>query len=266
MDKNKQEFIIPIIVAIVLFMEYLDTSILNTAIPKIALNFNISPVVLKFSIASYFLSLAIFIPISGWCADKFGTRYMFLFSVTLFVAASIACAFSQNLWQLTFFRFLQGVGGAFMNPVSRIIVVRLFPANALVRVQGIIFTPAMLGYVFGPVLGGLLTTYLSWRWIFYINIPIGIFAIYQGYLHIEQHISEHIPKFDLVGFIIAAFSLALISVFVELLYHNEIIGMGGLLLIGLSGAGLFVFLVYYCLYKEDPIFDFELLTSILHKL
>ncbi len=255
--KDKQ-IIIPLIVASIMFMEFLDSTILNTAIPSIATSFAISPVVLKFSVASYFLSLAIFIPISGWCADKFGTKHMFMASVALFLVASVLCALSHNLWQLTLCRFLQGVGGAFMNPVSRIIIVRLFPPKELLRVQGIIFTPAMLGFVLGPVVGGVLTTYLSWHWIFYINIPFGIFALYQGNKYIEQHVAAKLERFDLAGFVIAAVSLCLITIFIETLNHYELISATTSWICGVSGVVLFLFLITYCLKKSDPVFDFSL--------
>ncbi len=255
--KNKQ-LIIPIIVASIMFMEFLDATILNTAIPSIATDFVISPVVLKFAVASYYLSLAIFIPISGWCADRFGTKRMFMLSVALFLIASILCAISQNMMQLTLFRFMQGIGGAFMNPVSRIIIVRLFPPKELLRVQGIIFTPAMLGFVLGPVVGGVLTTYLSWHWVFYINIPVGIFALYGVYKFIEQHISNKIEKFDLFGFIIAVAALCLVTIFIETLNHYEILSAGASWMCGVLGVILFLFLIIYCLRKVDPVFDFSL--------
>ena len=255
--KDKQ-LIIPIIVASIMFMEFLDATILNTAIPSIAKDFVISPVVLKFAVASYYLSLAIFIPISGWCADRFGTKRMFMLSIALFLIASVLCAVAQNMMQLTLFRFMQGIGGAFMNPVSRIIIVRLFPPKELLRVQGIIFTPAMLGYILGPVVGGVLTTYLSWHWIFYINIPFGIFALYGGYKFIEQQISNKIEKFDLFGFIIAALSLCLITIFIETLNHYEILSAGASWMCGVLGIILFLLLIVYCLRKVDPVFDFSL--------
>lgn len=255
--KDKQ-LIIPIIVASIMFMEFLDATILNTAIPSIAKDFVISPVVLKFAVASYYLSLAIFIPISGWCADRFGTKRMFMVSVALFLIASVLCAFAHNMMQLTLFRFMQGIGGAFMNPVSRIVIVRLFSPKELLRVQGIIFTPAMLGYVLGPVLGGVLTTYLSWHWIFYINIPFGVFALYGGYKFIEQHISNKPEKFDLFGFIIAALSLCLVTIFIETLNHYEILSAPASWICGVTGIVLFLLLIVYCLKKTDPVFDFSL--------
>ncbi|MBP9742022.1 MAG: DHA2 family efflux MFS transporter permease subunit [Burkholderiales bacterium] len=246
------------IVAIVLAMEFLDATSLNTAVPSIAKSFEVNPIILKLSIICYFLSLAIFIPISGWCADKFGTKTIFMYSVSLFIGASLLCGISQNIWQLTFFRFMQGIGGAFMNPVSRIVIVRLFPPEKLVKVQGLVFTPAMLGYILGPFLGGILTTYLSWRWIFYINIPFGLLALYWGRIYIEQHTEANSKQFDLIGFILAAASLGLITVFVETLNHYEFLSVQAVILCGILGIALFAVLVLYCLYHSQPVFDFSL--------
>ncbi len=259
LNQRYLERIIPFLVAAVLFMEFLDISIINTAVPSIAHSFEISPILLKFSVASYFLSLAIFIPISGWCADKFGTRRTFLFSVALFTVASLLCGISENIWQLTFFRFLQGIGGAFMNPVARIIVLRLFPAKDIVRIQGIIFTPAMLGYVLGPFLGGMITSYLSWHWIFLINVPAGLLIIYIGYKHIIDYVEPNIKRFDVFGFLLAAISLCLITVFVETLNHYDILTKEMVFLAGVVGVGLFVLLVWRCLKSSFPILDFSLL-------
>lgn len=261
MDTNKtnknilnNKFIIPRIVSIVLFMEFLDTTIINTAIPSIAKSFYISPITLKFSVAVYLLSLAIFIPISGYCADKFGTKKIFLLSVGLFTLSSFLCAISHNIYQLTIFRFLQGVGGALMNPVSRIIIIRLFPAKELVRIQGFIFTPAMLGAILGPFLGGLITTYLSWHWIFYINIPAGLIILYLGNKYIEQQKYKTKP-FDWAGFILVASSLSAITFWIEMLYHYEIISKNTVFLIGIIGIILFLILIIYCIKSPNAIFD-----------
>ncbi|MBP9743333.1 MAG: DHA2 family efflux MFS transporter permease subunit [Burkholderiales bacterium] len=256
-NEKKARAILPILVSIVLFMEFLDISIINTAIPSIARNFAINPIFLKFSIASYFLSLAIFIPISGWCNDKFGTKTIFLFSVWLFTAASLLCSVSHNVAQLTVFRFLQGIGGAFMNPVSRLIILRLFPAKELVKIQSIIFTPALVGLVIGPFLGGIITNYLSWHWIFNINIPIGIIALYVGFKYITQ-MKVATTSFDWIGFIIASLSLALITFFIEMLNHYEVISKAQVIYSGVLGIGLGMLLILYCMKKENAVFNFSI--------
>jgi EmrB/QacA subfamily drug resistance transporter len=255
--ERKVKIILPLLVSIVLFMEFLDVSIINTAVPSISNSFKVNPIFLKFAVASYFLSLAIFVPISGWCADKFGTKNVFIYSVAMFTIASFFCALSQDVLQLTIFRFLQGVGGAFMNPVARIIVIRLFPPKDLVRVQSIMFTPALLGFIVGPFLGGVLVDYLSWHWIFYINIPVGIMAIYVGNKYITQ-IRLKVKKFDKYGFFLVSFSLTLISFFIEMLGHYELFGKKIVFISGIIGLILFLLLIIHCLNGEDTVFDFNL--------
>lgn len=255
--ERKVKIILPLLVAIVLFMEFLDVSIINTAVPSISDYFKVNPIFLKFAVASYFLSLAIFVPISGWCADKFGTKKVFIYSVAIFTVASFFCALSQNILQLTIFRFLQGVGGAFMNPVARIIVIRLFPPKDLVRVQSIMFTPALLGFIVGPFLGGVLVDYLSWHWIFYINIPVGIMAIYVGNKYITQ-IRLQVKKFDTYGFFLVAFSLTLISFFIEMLGHYEVFNINTVFSAGFIGLILLIALIIHCLKDKDTVFDFNL--------
>lgn len=250
--------IIIILVSVVMFMEFLDTTIINTAIPTIAKNFNQDPLLLKFSVTSYFLGLAIFTPISGWVADKFGTKLVFLLSVSVFVIASFFCGLSTNIPELTSFRFLQGTGGAFMNPVSRIIILRIFQPKDLVRVQGYIFTPAMLGFVLGPFLGGIITTYLHWSWIFFVNIPIGLIVIYFALRFIVQQKSTIIKKFDLTGFILSAFSLGSISFSADMFGHYEIVPKFVVLLTGFLGVSLFIVLLFHCARNKNPVFNFFL--------
>ena len=255
-DKRLQ-LIISLLVSTVLFMEFLDVSIINTAVPTIARDFGVSPIILKFSVASYFLSLAIFIPISGWCTDKFGTKTMFILSVGLFTLASFSCANSHSAVELTFFRFLQGVGGAFMNPVSRIIILRIFPPKDLVRIQGMIFTPALLGTVLGPFLGGIITQYLTWHWIFLINIPVGIIALWVGYKFIEQF-KLPVKSFDWVGFAIVAIGLLAVTFCLEMLDHYDIVSKTVVMLSGCFGVSLVIVATIYCLNKKYALFDFSI--------
>lgn len=255
---KKAELIIPILVSCVIFMEFLDITIINTAVPSIAREFAISSIMLKFSVASYFLSLAIFIPISGWCADKFGTKYMFLVSVFVFVSASFLCGIAHNSLQLTMFRFIQGIGSGFMNPIARIIILRFFPPKERLRVQGSIFTLATLGYVSGPVLGGLITTYLNWHWIFFINIPFGLLVIQIGQKYIPQYINQEVSRFDWLGFIIAALALSIISLGVEMFNHYDIIPKNIVFLSYLIGIVLLGLLIIYSLKVSTPVFNFSL--------
>ena len=247
------------LVSAVMFMEFLDASIINTAVPSIARDFHVNPLLLKFAVTSYYLALAVFIPISGWCTDQFGTKKTFLFSITLFTFSSLACAFSTHLITLTLFRFLQGIGGAFMSPVARILIVRLFPPQDLVRIQGYVFTPAMLGHVLGPFLGGLISTYLSWHWIFYINLPAGLVVIYFAYIYVVQEIEVTKTPFDKVGFSLIALSLGSLTFCVEMIGHFEIVSKSIIFYFGLFGALLFIFYLLYSRERKNTVLDFSLL-------
>lgn len=252
--------VMPILVSIVMFMEFMDVTIINTAVPSIARSFQQDPILLKFSVTSYFVSLAIFMPISGWCADKFGTKKVFLGAVSLFAVASLLCGLSQSVIELTLCRFLQGMGGAFMNPVSRIIIMRLFPLKDLVRIQAYIFTPALIGFVAGPFVGGIITTYLSWHWIFFVNVPIALLVLYFGAQLIQNEFDAEVKKFDFLGFILCGISLAAVTLAVDMFGHAEILSPHLVWLIGAIGVGLFVILIFYVLKKKNPVLDFLLFS------
>lgn len=252
--------VMPVLVSIVMFMEFMDVTIINTAVPSIARSFHTDPILLKFSVTSYFLSLAIFMPISGWCADKFGTKKIFLGAISLFAFASLLCGLSQNVIELTVYRFLQGMGGAFMNPVSRIIIMRLFPLKDLVRIQSYIFTPALVGFVAGPFVGGMITTYLSWHWIFYVNIPIALIVIYFGMKLIQNECDPQVKKFDFLGFILCGVSLGAFTLAVDMLGHPEVMSPYLVWAIGMAGIFLFIILIFYVLKKKNPVLNFLLLS------
>ena len=169
--------ITPLILAVALFMENMDSTVIATSLPAIATDIGSSPIALKLALTAYFVSLAIFIPISGWMADRFGAGNIFRIAIGIFVVGSIACAFSSSLPTFVFSRFLQGVGGSMMTPVARLVLLRVTPRNELVSAMAWLTIPALVGPLTGPPLGGFLTTYLSWHWIFWINVPIGIAGI-----------------------------------------------------------------------------------------
>ena len=166
--------IVPLIVACALFMEQLDSSIISTALPAIARSVHTSPLHLNLAITSYMFSLAVFIPLSGWVADRFGARSVFRTAIIVFVAGSVLCGLSHNLGQLVAARILQGMGGAMMVPVGRLVMLRTVPRAELVNAMAWLTTPALIGPVMGPPLGGFIVTYASWRWIFFVNVPIGV--------------------------------------------------------------------------------------------
>ena len=166
--------ITPLIVATALFMEQLDGTILATALPVMAADLHEDPVALKLALTSYFLSLAVFIPLSGWVADKFGARHVFRSAIVVFTLGSILCGFSNSLLTIIIARSIQGMGGAMMTPVGRLVLVRTAPRHELVRAMAWLAMPALIGPIVGPPLGGFLATYFDWRYIFWINAPIEI--------------------------------------------------------------------------------------------
>lgn len=168
---------IPFIVGCALFMQMLDSTVVATALPAMAAALGSTPVRLNVAITSYLLAVAVFVPISGWAADRFGARRVLIAAITLFTLSSVGCALSQNLGQLVVARIVQGMAGAMMVPVGRIILLRTVPKQDLLKAMSFLSIPALLGPVIGPPVGGFMVTYMSWHWIFLINIPIGILGI-----------------------------------------------------------------------------------------
>jgi len=204
---NKQR-VIPLIVATALFMENMDSTVIATSLPAIAADIGTSPLTLKLAITSYLLSLAVFIPASGWTADRFGARMVFAIAVGVFMIGSIGCAMSSSVTDFVFARILQGMGGAMMTPVGRLVLLRTIDKSALVNAMAWVTVPALIGPVIGPPLGGFITTYFSWHWIFLINIPIGLIGIVMALRHIDPIKSEDPERFDLYGMVLAGIGLA----------------------------------------------------------
>ncbi|MEQ5841156.1 MFS transporter [Paraburkholderia acidicola] len=197
-------FIAPMIVACAMFMESVDANVIVTALPEMARAFGRDPVTLKIAVTSYVLGLGVFIPVCGWLADRFGARTVFRTAIGIFVAGSLLCAASTSLFTFTLARFVQGVGGAMMVPVGRIIIFRVVDRSEFVRAMNYLSLPAMLGPAAGPLLGGFITTYLHWRLIFFINIPIGILGIYLTNKHIKNTREPHPGPLDWTGFVLSA--------------------------------------------------------------
>ena len=202
------QFFAPLIVGCALFMEMLDSTVISTALPAIARSMGENPIKLNLAITSYLLSLAVFIPISGWMADRFGARTVFRSAIVIFTIGSICCGLSQTLPQLVAARILQGFGGAMMVPVGRLIVLKTISKSDLVEAMSYLTVPAVLGPVVGPPVGGFIVTYYSWRWIFFINIPIGLLGITLVTLYIENIREEEVWPLDLRGFLLTGFGLA----------------------------------------------------------
>jgi EmrB/QacA subfamily drug resistance transporter len=197
-----RERLVPLIVAVALFMENMDSTVIATSLPAIAADIGTSPLELKLAITSYLLALAIFIPASGWMADRFGARTIFRTAIAVFMIGSIGCALSQSLWHFVIARFFQGMGGAMMSPVGRLVLIRTVGKRKLVDAMALLTIPALIGPMLGPALGGFITTYASWHWIFLINIPIGLLGITLVSLFFENVRADVSEPFDLLGLIL----------------------------------------------------------------
>src|SRR6204780_4518107 len=191
--------LLPWLVAVAFFMESLDTTILNTAVPVISKALGVTALSMKSVLASYTLSLAVFIPISGWMADRFGTRRVFASAIGLFTLGSFLCGLTSNIHLLVACRILQGAGGAMMVPVGRLTLVRTFPKSELVRAMSFVAIPGLIGPMLGPLAGGLIVGYLDWRMIFFINLPVGLLGLYLVYRHLPDYRQEKSPPLDLAG-------------------------------------------------------------------
>ena len=200
--------LVPLVVATALFMENTDSTVIATSLPAIAESLGEDPVALKLALTSYLVSLAIFIPVSGWMADRYGARTVFRAALAVFMAGSLACAAAGSLGGFVAARFVQGIGGAMMVPVGRLVILRSVPKSELVAALAFLAIPAMVGPVVGPPLGGFITTYLDWRWIFFINIPIGLLGIVLSTLYFENVREADRPSLDVMGFLLSGFGLA----------------------------------------------------------
>ena len=222
-------FLTPFIVGTALFMENLDSTILSTSLPAIALDLHEDPIALKLALTSYLLALAIFIPASGWAADRFGSRTVFRLAIIGFTIGSILCGFSSGLPEFVAARFLQGMGGAMMTPVGRLVVMRSVPRGELVKALSFLAIPALIGPVIGPPIGGFITTYFHWRWIFWINVPIGALGVLLAVRHVPQLREEAPEPFDAKGFGLLGGGLS------SLIFGLTIIGRGFLPPLGVAG-------------------------------
>src|SRR3990167_4969022 len=198
-----------ITVSFTLFMDVLDSNIINTAIPAMSRSLNVSPVDLKVALISYFLSLAVFIPASGWTADKYGTKHVFIAALGIFTCSSFWCGYATTLTQLVIARCFQGIGGAFMLSLGRLIIVRTFKRHELMEAMNTIIIIVALAVMLGPFIGGFITDHFSWPWVFWVNIPAGILAMLIGSYAIEDTTPRAPRPFDYIGFVLFGGSLAL---------------------------------------------------------
>jgi len=225
--------LLPWLVAVAFFMESLDTTILNTAVPAIAKALAVAPLSMKAVLSSYTLSLAVFIPISGWMADRFGTRRVFSSAIGLFTLGSFLCGISSNIHVLVACRILQGCGGAMMVPVGRLTMVRAFAKSELIRAMSFVAIPGLIGPMLGPIAGGLIVGYFHWRVIFFVNLPMGLLGLYLVYRHLPDYREENSHPLDTVGLILFGSGIALLSYVLEVFGEHTLSGRAilGLLVI-----------------------------------
>lgn len=236
-------------------MQMLDSTILNTSLPAIAKDLQESPLEMQNAIISYVLTLALFMPVSGFLADKFGTRKVFMFSLVIFSLGSLFCALSQNLTHLVISRVIQGIGGSLMTPVGRLALIKTFDKNEIVRAMNFAIVPALIGPVLGPLVGGYMVDYFSWHWIFLINIPIGLMGIFLSLKYMPDYISETIT-FDLKGFLIFASASLLISIALE--SFGTVKNITPVLLIFILGFLMIYFYYRHARKTTSPIFPLDL--------
>lgn len=200
--------IVPLILAVALFMEQMDSTVIATSLPAIAADLNVGPITLKLALTSYMVALAIFIPISGWMADRFGAKRIFRIAISVFIVGSILCAVSGSVLSFVMARFLQGMGGAMMTPVGRLVLLRTTQRSELVSAMALLTIPALVGPLTGPPIGGFITTYFSWHWIFLINVPIGLAGIWLSTIYLPEVPPVETKPIDIVGFVYSSLAAA----------------------------------------------------------
>ena len=247
--------ILPIILATSIFMQMLDSTILNTSITAIAKDLHESPLDMQNAIISYVLTLALFMPVSGFLSDKFGTKKVFIFALLLFSIGSLFCSLSQNLNHLIFSRVIQGIGGSLMTPVGKLALIRTFPKKELLKAMNFAIIPALIGPVLGPLVGGYMVDYLSWHWIFLINIPFGIIGILLSLKYMPDYKSP-IIDFDLKGFLIFAAASLLLSVSLEL--FGNTVRLTPVLLVLMSGFLMLYWYYRHAVTDNNPLFPLNL--------
>ncbi|WP_244935119.1 MFS transporter [Acuticoccus sediminis] len=249
-----------LIIASALFMENLDSTIISTALPTISADIGSDPIRLKLALTAYLLSLATFIPISGWAADRFGARLVFRCAIAIFVVGSVMCSASSSLAEFVVARIVQGAGGAMMTPVGRLVLLRATEKSKLLDAMAWFTTPALLGPMMGPPVGGFIATYFDWRWIFWINVPVGIIGITLVTLFIEEVRAEERPPLDVVGFVLSGVGLS------GLVFGLSVLGQGmlplpialGMVAVGLVSGGLYL---WHARRVVHPLLDLDLFRT-----
>lgn len=254
----RREVLLPLIIACALFMENMDSTVIATSLPVIAADLQVNPISLKLALTAYLVSLAVFIPISGWMADRFGSKTVFRLAIGVFMLGSLACAFSSTLGGFVVARFMQGMGGAMMVPVGRLVLLKSVQKNQLVQAMSYLTIPALLGPVIGPPLGGAISTYFHWRWIFLINMPIGLVGIYLATRHVPQIREPGVAPPDLAGFMMTAFGLSAMTLGLATAGEHLLSAQASAACM-VAGALALAFYVRHALRAAHPLLDFRFL-------
>ena len=235
--------LLPWLVAVAFFMQSLDTTILNTAVPAISQAMDVTPLNVKSVLASYTLSLAVFIPVSGWMADRFGTRTVFAAAIALFTLGSVLCGLATNIDMLVACRILQGAGGAMMTPVGRMTLARTYDKADLVKAMSFVAIPSLIGPMVGPIAGGLIVAYLHWSVVFFVNIPVGLLGLYFVRRHLPDYREAQTHPLDIAGLVLFGGGIALLSYVLEVFGDNtlnsyQVLGLLAFAMILLVGYGV----------------------------
>lgn len=258
--KHSGSRVLPLLVGCALFMQMLDSTVVTTAMPAMATSLGTDPVSMNITITAYLLAAAVFVPISGWAADRFGARRMFMTSVILFTLSSLTCALSSSLGELVAWRVVQGMGGAMMVPVGRILLVRGIPKHELLKAMAFLSIPGLIGPIIGPPLGGFMVTYATWHWIFLINLPIGLLGLWMVVRHVHELPPPTVkPKLDAIGFLLTAVCMATLVGAFELLGHTGLSSPGLVLLMIVVGLLCGWLYVLHARRHADPIIDLTLM-------
>jgi EmrB/QacA subfamily drug resistance transporter len=249
------KYIVAAVFVSALFLDLLDTTIVNVALRAIGEDLHTESI--DWVVLGYTLSLAVCIPASGWMGDRFGTKRVFLIALTLFVGGSMACGAAQTIGQLIAFRVLQGVGGGMLTPIGVAMLFRAFPPIERARAATIVMIPTLVAPALGPVLGGLITDTIGWRWIFYVNVPFGALALAFGLLYLREHTEPTAGRFDVAGFVLSGFGLASIAYAIN---EGPYIGWTDpwVIALGILGPAAFAALVYVETHKPDPMLALRL--------
>lgn len=257
-EPSRSRFIVSYIVGFALFMQLLDSTVVAMALPAMARTFGEDPVRMNVVITSYLLSVSVFIPICGWVADRFGARNVFVAAIVLFTISSVACGLANSLGQLVVARLLQGMAGAMMVPVGRIVMLKSVTKADLMQATAFLTVPALMGPVLGPPIGGLITTFGSWRWIFLMNLPVGILGVIMACIYIRNIREEHVPPLDWKGFILMGGALAGLVLGFEMLTHGDASWPISSGILGAGAAALWLYM-RHARRTEAPLIDFSLM-------